>query len=256
MIAEIVAKNIAALRKQRGLTQQELARYIHCSDKVISKWERGESVPDVETLAALADFYGVSLDGLARDGLVRHTKSESEKVPIDTKTNDGAKALSIPATEAPPDSPAVKAALDAAYRIRHKKLISRGARIASLVILPLLINFLYLIQTELFDADFLTPKTYFLSVVPAVLIANFVISLITHRTFDSTEVLFLLFASVWTAGIVVIFGLWSMDILVQGSERMRIWYILLAYNIFIALSVILTGMGVKRWKKKRAENRG
>lgn len=50
-----VGANIAALRKKRGLTQAELAERINYSDKAVSKWERGESLPDVLTLLALAE---------------------------------------------------------------------------------------------------------------------------------------------------------------------------------------------------------
>ena len=59
-IREIVAKNIADFRKSAGLTQSELAEKINYSDKSVSKWERGESIPDVITLAQLAEFFGVN----------------------------------------------------------------------------------------------------------------------------------------------------------------------------------------------------
>ncbi len=52
------------LRKQRGLTQLELANELNYSDKAISKWERGESVPDSYTLYVIADFFAVSIDSL------------------------------------------------------------------------------------------------------------------------------------------------------------------------------------------------
>lgn len=59
-----LAKNIAELRQSRGMTQLELAEKLTYSDKAISKWERGESAPDIVTLAALAELFGVSLDEL------------------------------------------------------------------------------------------------------------------------------------------------------------------------------------------------
>lgn len=52
------------LRKQRGLTQQELAAQLNYSDKAVSKWERGECVPDTYTLYLIADFFSVSIDSL------------------------------------------------------------------------------------------------------------------------------------------------------------------------------------------------
>lgn len=59
-----IAGNIAALRKKAGLTQAELAQQLNYSDKAVSKWERGESVPDIITLMNLAKVLGVSIDSL------------------------------------------------------------------------------------------------------------------------------------------------------------------------------------------------
>ena len=60
----IIAKNITALRQNRKMTQAELAEKLNYSDKAVSKWERGESVPDVLVLKSIADMFGVSLDYL------------------------------------------------------------------------------------------------------------------------------------------------------------------------------------------------
>lgn len=59
-----VAKTIARLRSEQGLTQIELAEKLNYSDKAVSKWERGESVPDITVLVQLAELFGVSLDEL------------------------------------------------------------------------------------------------------------------------------------------------------------------------------------------------
>lgn len=59
--------NIAALRKRGGMTQAVLAERINFSDKAVSKWERGESIPDVLTLMELAQVFEVSVDDLLRD---------------------------------------------------------------------------------------------------------------------------------------------------------------------------------------------
>ena len=59
-----IGANIAACRKQAGMTQAELAEKINYTDKAISKWERGESVPDVITLVQLAEVFSVNLDAL------------------------------------------------------------------------------------------------------------------------------------------------------------------------------------------------
>ena len=63
-IKEIFASNLVRLRKETQLTQAELAEKINYSDKAVSKWERGESVPDVIVLKSIADLFGVTVDFL------------------------------------------------------------------------------------------------------------------------------------------------------------------------------------------------
>lgn len=59
-----IAKNIAELRQKSGLTQLEFAEKLNYSDKAVSKWERGESLPDITVLAAIAALFEVTLDYL------------------------------------------------------------------------------------------------------------------------------------------------------------------------------------------------
>lgn len=63
----IVARNIAACRKQAGMTQAELAEKLNYSDKTISKWERAEGLPDLVVSQNIAELFGVPLDALLRD---------------------------------------------------------------------------------------------------------------------------------------------------------------------------------------------
>ena len=63
-LAPIIGNNLAKLRNARGLTQGQLAEKFNYTDKSISKWECGEGAPDINTLQALADFYGVTIDYL------------------------------------------------------------------------------------------------------------------------------------------------------------------------------------------------
>ena len=62
-----IGKNIASYRKRSGLTQAGLAEKLNYSDKAVSKWERGESVPDVLTLAQLAEQFDVTVNDLLVD---------------------------------------------------------------------------------------------------------------------------------------------------------------------------------------------
>ncbi len=70
-----VAANIAELRKCNRMTQAELADKLCYSDKAISKWERGESIPDVFTLKQVADLFSVTVDYLLTD-------HEGEKITL------------------------------------------------------------------------------------------------------------------------------------------------------------------------------
>lgn len=55
------------LRKKKGLSQEELANRLNVSRQTISKWEVGDSTPDMEKLIAMSDLFGVSLDELVLD---------------------------------------------------------------------------------------------------------------------------------------------------------------------------------------------
>ena len=63
-IKPIIAKNLAAFRKQSGLTQVELAEKLNYSDKAVSRWEHGDTLPDINVLYQLCDFYGIDMNTL------------------------------------------------------------------------------------------------------------------------------------------------------------------------------------------------
>ena len=60
----IIDKNLQKLRSERGNTQEELATFLAVSSQAVSKWERGESIPDVALLPRIAAYYNVSVDDL------------------------------------------------------------------------------------------------------------------------------------------------------------------------------------------------
>ena len=72
--------NIVAYRKRSGLTQARLAERLNYSDKAVSKWERGESMPDVLTLVQLAELFDITVDELLRDPneIPEHTSGRIE----------------------------------------------------------------------------------------------------------------------------------------------------------------------------------
>lgn len=78
-IKENLAVNLVKYRKIAGLTQAELAEKLNYSDKAVSKWERGESVPDLYVLKQLADFYGITIDSMIGDPNLERPKMTKDK---------------------------------------------------------------------------------------------------------------------------------------------------------------------------------
>ncbi|RIA77976.1 transcriptional regulator with XRE-family HTH domain [Anaeroplasma bactoclasticum] len=67
-LKKLIAQNLVELRKSRKYTQQDIANMVQYSDKAVSKWEKGESLPDIEVLYQICNIYGVTLDYLTHDG--------------------------------------------------------------------------------------------------------------------------------------------------------------------------------------------
>lgn len=63
-VKSIVAKNLTTLRKNKGLTQAELAEQFNYSDKAVSRWEHGDTLPDINVLCELCEFYGITMNDL------------------------------------------------------------------------------------------------------------------------------------------------------------------------------------------------
>ena len=76
-LKHIIAHNLSELRRSASMTQIDLAERLHYSDKAVSKWERGESIPDVGVLKEIADLFGVTVDYLLTE---EHT-APREDVP-------------------------------------------------------------------------------------------------------------------------------------------------------------------------------
>ena len=71
------------LRKEKGLSQEELANHLEVTRQTVSKWELGDSTPDLDKLVLLAELFEISLDELVLD-----------KVPVTTKLDElGAKVM-------------------------------------------------------------------------------------------------------------------------------------------------------------------
>ena len=79
-LKRLVADNITMYRKANGLTQIQLAEKLNYSDKAVSKWERGESLPDLYILMQIVDMFGITLNDLV-------TKQEQPKKVSKSKLN-------------------------------------------------------------------------------------------------------------------------------------------------------------------------
>ncbi|MBQ7802184.1 MAG: helix-turn-helix transcriptional regulator [Oscillospiraceae bacterium] len=88
------------LRRQKGLSQEELANRLDVTRQTISKWEAGDSAPDMEKLAALSEEFGVSLDELVLGKVPVTTRLDALGDKVLTRENKerakkGAKILGI-----------------------------------------------------------------------------------------------------------------------------------------------------------------
>ena len=74
-------EKLVYLRKQKGLSQEELAEKMELSRQSISRWESGGSVPGIESLKLLSRLYGVSVDYLLDDSLDAPTDTTPQETP-------------------------------------------------------------------------------------------------------------------------------------------------------------------------------
>lgn len=81
-LRETVAKNLIAYRKLNKLTQLELAEKINYSDKSVSKWERGDGLPDLYVLKLIADLYDISVNDLISQKKPKKYRSSRKKQHI------------------------------------------------------------------------------------------------------------------------------------------------------------------------------
>lgn len=77
-IKTIVANNLITLRKANNLTQNELAEKLAYSDNMVSRWERAEITPSLETLEKISEFYGIPITALLQDNALQEEKQENK----------------------------------------------------------------------------------------------------------------------------------------------------------------------------------
>ena len=81
MKKQTLGMKISSLRKEKGMTQLELAEKMGVTDKAVSKWERDLSYPDINSIPKLAEIFGVSVDELMQ--VKTETKENISKNKID-----------------------------------------------------------------------------------------------------------------------------------------------------------------------------
>lgn len=81
-IRKIIAENICELRKEHKLTQVELAEKLNYSDKAISRWERGDTLPDIDILLKICDLFNVNFDYLISNEDKRKKEKQYTKAQV------------------------------------------------------------------------------------------------------------------------------------------------------------------------------
>ena len=81
MTKQTFGATISALRREKGMTQLELAQQMGVTDKAVSKWERDLSFPDVASLPKLAEVLGTSVDELLEVKTAAQEEPTPSKVP-------------------------------------------------------------------------------------------------------------------------------------------------------------------------------
>lgn len=83
MDAKKLGQFIAEIRKEKGMTQAELASKLHVTDKAVSKWERGLGLPDINSIEPIADALGIGIAEVM----------QAERIPDDHVTQENASEM-------------------------------------------------------------------------------------------------------------------------------------------------------------------
>lgn len=82
MANKTMGEIISTLRKEKGMTQKELADMLNITDKAVSKWERDVAYPDTQTLPKLAEIFGVSLEELMNAKSISVSERKRLELPV------------------------------------------------------------------------------------------------------------------------------------------------------------------------------
>ena len=120
---------IKELRKEKNLTQKQLADKINITDKAVSKWERGLSFPDITMLNILSKELEVSVEELLNGERFRNTQKQNKNEEVTPKDSSEAQKGSIDIEKA------VKEALEKANRKEEKRMqkIAKAKKITKII---------------------------------------------------------------------------------------------------------------------------
>lgn len=103
-----INEQIAFLRKQKGLTQEELANVLGVTNQAVSKWESAQCCPDIQLLPDIAKLFGVSIDVLFSDSIMDYSDIHSfmkDDDVIRVVQMRGTKVLKVTSTFSPDEPP-------------------------------------------------------------------------------------------------------------------------------------------------------
>ena len=150
----VVAANLVRLRKANQLTQLQLAEQLHYSDKAVSKWERGESLPDLAVMKQLADFYGIRIDDFLNDPEAPQ-EVRAEDTPAPESAAESAEE-SPEASGAPESEAAAEPAADSSRQLTKNRFIIAGmAAVLVWLVASMIFVVLDAVQPELKYSSFL-----------------------------------------------------------------------------------------------------
>lgn len=86
-----IANKILLLRKRKGISQEELANQLNTSRQAISKWENGQSTPDLDKIVALSKYFGVTTDYLLTDGIEMEAAPDKNQYEYQYALNEAEK---------------------------------------------------------------------------------------------------------------------------------------------------------------------
>ncbi|WP_291647575.1 helix-turn-helix transcriptional regulator [Clostridium sp.] len=88
MIRLIFSEKLQILRKEKGLSQEKLAELLSVSRQAVSKWESGQTYPEIEKLIVLSDLFEITLDDLLKDKDTECESKDNNKIKINDESED------------------------------------------------------------------------------------------------------------------------------------------------------------------------